>query len=193
MSKPTSNLRLFVAAYPPPEHVRMWTEHLRTLDLPAYRMTADEQVHLTMQFIGDTPTSEMDDVIESVARSASGIGRFALKPEELLALPERGPARLVALKTDAPAPMLELQRRLAHRLAKPARSKPGDRFLPHFTLCRFRSPASSGVAPQLRASLTAQRETVAQWPTFEIERVILMRSILRCEGAEHVQVHSATL
>src|SRR5690606_37699260 len=118
------DLRLFVAIYPPEGGkagqvgARDWLRALRKMDPPLanHRQTPPEQVHLTLQFIGDTPEGELDRVIESVERSASGIGPFELKPVRFMTLPPRGRPRLVALETDAPAGLLELQRRLAQRL-----------------------------------------------------------------------------
>src|SRR5690606_23530157 len=69
MAKPIANLRLFVAAYPPRETAEAMLEALRTLTLPDYRITPIEQVHLTLQFIGDTPARDLDETIESVRRA----------------------------------------------------------------------------------------------------------------------------
>ena len=117
MSKPSANLRLFVAIYPPPELSQQLIETVKQMDLPAHRLTPEAQVHMTVQFIGDTPARELDATVESVMRAASGLTAFDLTPMELIALPERGPARLIAAQTDSPPQLMELQRRLASRLA----------------------------------------------------------------------------
>ena len=65
MSRPTSNLRLFVAAYPPADVGHALIERASALSLqPRTRFTAAEQIHMTLQFIGDTPVAEMDNVQE---------------------------------------------------------------------------------------------------------------------------------
>jgi RNA 2',3'-cyclic 3'-phosphodiesterase len=184
MAKPSANLRLFVAAYPPAESaiaVAM-INALQPLALPPHRPTPVEQVHLTVQFIGDTPSKNLDATIESVQRAASGLSAFQLTPRMLLTLPERGPARLVALETDLPAPLLELHRRLVTRLARSARDRHADRFRPHFTLCRFQSPV-----PGLRI------EQAADISPFAIDRIVLMRSALSATGAQHHQVIACEL
>lgn len=170
-----STLRLFVAAHPPPEVACALLEALAPLGLPAHRAVPAAQIHLTLQFIGDTPAKRMAEVVESVERSCAGLEAFMLTPLRLIALPQTGPARLVAVETDAPAALLELHRRLAHRLAKNARERPGDKFLPHLTLCRFTSP---GPAP---ANLPAPLSVDA----FDVRHVTLLRSVLLPEGAEH--------
>jgi 2'-5' RNA ligase len=177
MSRPESNLRLFVAAYPPEDAARSMLRLLRKADLPDHRATPLEQVHLTIQFIGDTPAKDLERVIESVERSASGLRRFDLAPEHLVSLPQRGPARLVALETDAPAPLRELHRRLVTRLANAVRSKLDERFLPHFTLCRFRRPR---MMEPIRQALELE--------PFAVPRIVLMRSVLGPQGAVHHEV-----
>jgi RNA 2',3'-cyclic 3'-phosphodiesterase len=173
-------MRLFVAIYPPEETRRAMMDVLRTMNPPPdprHRLTPTDQVHMTVQFIGDTADCEVDNVIESVSRSASGVGGFQVKPRRLITLPERGPVRLIAMETDAPAPLLELHRRLAMRLAKTPRAKTGDRFLPHLTLCRF-----SGEARAERVD-----HAVALDP-FRVESLGVMRSILKPTGAEHIRM-----
>jgi len=177
MSKPIANLRMFVGLYPPPDAAASLAGLLEGLDLPAHRRTPVEQLHMTVQFIGDVPLAEVDGVVESVGRSASGLGAFELVPARLMSLPERGAARLVAVETDAPPIMMELHRRLVHRLAAQPRPRSGDRFVPHITLCRFASPAAG-----VRVDQPVRN---AAW---RIDRVRLMRSILRAEGAEHLLV-----
>lgn len=179
MARPASNLRMFVAAYPPPEFAQRALDMLREIELPPHRLTPVDQVHLTLQFIGDVPSKDLEGVIESVERSAAGLEAFTLTPSRLRRLPERGPARLVALETDAPPALLELHRRLVTRLARQAkpRREDADRFLPHLTLCRFNAPV---------ADLDVDRDApLDPWP---VTSVSLMRSTLAPQRASHRQV-----
>jgi 2'-5' RNA ligase len=183
MSPVGRNPRLFVAIYPPPEHVERLAAALGALDLPPHRLTPRAQVHLTLHFIGEVPASDLDDAIESVQRSAAGLPDFSLTTRRLITLPRRGPSRLVAAETDAPPTLLEAQRRLVTRLAARPRRRPGDRFTPHLTLCRFRSPARG-----LRIDVPVEAAGA-----FHVDRIALMRSVLRPEGAEHREVASVEL
>lgn len=182
MSKPVANLRLFVAVYPPPEMARQLLEMLGGMTLPAHRLTSLDQVHMTLQFIGDTPARELEATVESVTKAAGGLAAFDLIPQALIVLPERGPARLVAAQTDSPPTLLELQRRLAMRLAHHVRRKPADRFRPHLTLCRFKAPA--------RVRIPAKDLSHAP---FRVDQIALMRSTLTQAGAQHHAVASVRL
>jgi RNA 2',3'-cyclic 3'-phosphodiesterase len=182
MTRPVANLRLFAAVYPPAHLAERWRSALALRNLPAYKLVPVHQVHLTLQFIGDTPANALDDVIESIERSASGLRRFDLAAERVIVLPERGPARLVAVETTAHPTLLELQRRLAVRLARNVREHPGRGFRPHMTICRFRSPSRVRLVDEAIA-----RES------FAVDGIRLMRSTLHPEGAEHIEIAAIAL
>jgi 2'-5' RNA ligase len=182
VSRPRKNQRLFVAAYPPPALARSMLDLLDDIALPAHRRTPADQVHLTLQFIGDTPVNRLDETIESVEKATGGLAAGMLEPRRLVALPERGHARLIAVVLDASPSLLELQRRLATRLAHNVRARPGDRYLPHITLCRFRAPAPP---PALAADVELE--------AFPVTTVRVMRSALKPDGARHLEVASFEL
>jgi len=180
---PSRSLRLFVAVYPPPEVAAALVAALgRVGGLPAHRRVPAAQVHLTLQFIGDTPADHVDDVVETVTRAARGLGDFELTPQRLITLPPRGTARLVAAETDSPPGLLELHRRLVTRLARAPRGRPGDRFRPHLTLCRFATPSRVTALDAPLAGLG-----------FPVDHVALMRSALLPQGARHDRVAAITL
>lgn len=175
MAGPPTRLRLFVAAYPPAPIAARLLEQVKRLALPPGRPTVPEQVHLTLQFIGETDVRQVDEVSESVKRSAAGIDPFALTLGPLVALPKPSAPRLVAVTTDAPAPLREIVRRLAHRLARKPRKDAADRFAPHLTLLRFTgSPGRLELSPDALMS-----------EAFVVDEIRLMRSVLLPSGARH--------
>lgn len=175
-------MRLFVAAYPPADLVRRATELLGSFPLAPNRPTPEEQVHLTLHFIGDTPARDLEAVRESVARSAAGLGAFSLTPRRLTTLPQQGRPRLVALELDPEPTLLEIVRRLVKRLARAPRPRADDRFLPHMTLCRFAHTADP-------RPLSAE----VSLPAFEVSRIALMRSDLLPTGAVHRELAAFSL
>lgn len=166
--------RLFVAAYPPPDVAERLVLLLSSLSLPLHASTPHDQIHLTLQFIGDTPLQRLAEVTESVERSVSGLPGFTLSPLVLRTLPLKGPPRLIAVQTDAPPTLLEIHRRLVHRLARRPRDASAEPFLPHLTLARFNAglPASPLTVP-------------ADAPPFAVTDIRLVRSRLRTGGAIH--------
>ncbi len=182
MSRPRTNLRLFVAVYPPPELSAKLLAALQSHDLPEHRLVPPEQVHVTLHFIGDTPTKQLDATIESVQRATAGISAFDLTAQGLITLGPRGLARLVAAETDRPPELLEIQRRLVTRLARSPRRDATDRFRPHLTLCRLKKP-KRGI----------ELENPLDCISFVVDKVALMKSTLRSDGAQHHEIMSWAL
>ncbi|MBW2419646.1 MAG: 2'-5' RNA ligase family protein [Deltaproteobacteria bacterium] len=153
-------------------------------------MTPALQIHLTLHFLGDTPEGELEAVTESVSRSCAGLTAAELRATRFIALPKRGPARLIAVETDAPPSLLELQRRLVQRLALRPRARPGDRYLPHITLCRFRTPGHLGLDEEALSLADGACDAAAPFPLREVK---LVRSVLESGGARHYEVASVPL
>lgn len=176
------DLRLFVAIYPPAETARRMLDRLAALPLPPHRNVAVEMIHLTLLFIGQTDARQLDEVKESVARAASGVGVLRVTPTRIASLPSKGPARLVACLAECPASLMELHRRLARRLARTDRARRGEGYSPHLTLCRLVSPRKG---PAI--------DTPADVEPFDATEVRLVRSVLRSSGAVHGAVSTVSL
>lgn len=176
--------RLFVAAYPPPDLTARLLALLRQVTLPRHREVPPEQVHLTLQFIGDVDQRQYAEVRESVSRSCAGLPPIRMWPYRLATFhinnSPRRPARLVAAVLAGDPAMEELHRRLAHRLT--LKPKDRERFVPHLTIARF----SGGGAP---ISLALEVEL----PAVPVGQIHLVRSVLHPSGAEHRTLDSFTL
>lgn len=146
------------------------------------------QVHLTLLFLGRSAIRDLSQIEESIERSASGIPPFELVPDRLIALPERGPARVIAAQTPAPAALLELRRRLVRRLASASRREPNDRFVPHLTLARITPPSRVTLAPP-----NEDQAAGLSSGAFPVTSIHLMESRLHPSGAEHNSVAEVRL
>ncbi len=190
MPRERDTIRLFVAVYPPPEVAARLLGLLAPLHLPPHRATPPGQVHLTLQFVGETRRRDLKAAAESVERSCAGLAACTLVVSRLATVPDSpptAPPRLVAAFTDTPPTLLELHRRLAQRFAHHRKPERPDRYTPHLTLCRFpegtRRPAGAPWRVSLEGSL----------PGFPISEVRLMASHLRQTGAVHESVAVAPL
>ncbi|MFG0331184.1 MAG: RNA 2',3'-cyclic phosphodiesterase [Phycisphaerales bacterium] len=183
-SRDQSQLRLFIAIYPPRELAEAWLGALARFDLADHRLISPEHIHLTVLFVGSFPPRRLDEAVESVERSVAGVRPFELRPERMLTLPDDGALpRLVAIETDLPAALRECRDRLVRRFARHARRRPSERFRPHLTLCRFHRDATP-------TSLDAPVDGVESAP-FRVETVTLVKSTLHPKGARHEVVHRA--
>jgi RNA 2',3'-cyclic 3'-phosphodiesterase len=187
------SLRLFVALEPPAPVRRQLKLLAAELRRAAGRAARDvrwvlpEQIHLTLQFLGNAPEERLADVQRAVAEAAAlarplsllvrGAGGFpnARRPRVLWAGVEGEVEALGGLARDLGA-------RLA-RLGFPPEERP---FSPHLTLGRARDGAP-GLAGAL-ASL--QDRELGSWRAGE---VTLFRSHLSTAGARHEPLLRAPL
>lgn len=173
--------RVFIGVYPPLD----WAERARALaqtipESRAGRILDATAIHLTVLFVGEVADRRVAQMIESVDRAAAGIDAFVMHPTRLIALPERGAPRVLAIECDLPGPLREVHKRLVSRLA--ARPRHRDGFLPHLTVCRFGS-GSAADRPE-----TADAGHLG---AFDVREIRVMRSVLRPGGAVHAMVHRA--
>jgi len=164
-------------------------EHAARYQGATAQLVPPEQVHLTVHFLGNVPVRSLNETIEALDRAKKGLHAFALAPTEIITLPRSGPRgrpRLIAVETEGPADLLELQRRVALRFARTARERPGDRYLPHITLVRFKW--GGGGEPLGRPAGRGPMEGAAPPRLFNVHEFHLVKSVLHPDGAQHQSV-----
>jgi 2'-5' RNA ligase len=79
-------VRLFVAAYPPPDVRADFARVVRTLSVGqprppgrSVRLVPDDQWHLTLAFLGDVPDAEVDRAVAAVGSTAAGQGPASIR------------------------------------------------------------------------------------------------------------------
>lgn len=167
-------IRLFVGLELPPE-VKMALAMLRS-DLHGARWLRDDQLHLTLRFIGEVEPNTAEDIHDALHElefppievALRGVGVFGKL---------RQPRSVWAGVSNA-APLESLHRRVESALARIGLPGEDRRYIPHVTLARFkRRPA--GIERFL-----AQYEDFAA-PPFTAEHMTLFRSHLSQHGARY--------
>lgn len=172
--------RLFVALRPPPPVRRALLAPMG--GIPGARWQDDEQLHLTLRFIGEVERPVAEDVAASLAGihaaapllSIAGVGRFE----------HRG--RTDALWAGlAPSDALRhLQRKVEQACLRAGLPPERRAFLPHITLARFSRTA--GLAPEIDSWLAVHAGLTA--PPFAAPHLVLYQSHLGGEGARYEPV-----
>jgi 2'-5' RNA ligase len=174
--------RLFVAIRPP--------EPIRDLLIDAmdetsdFRWQSDEQLHLTLRFIGDVDRPVADDVADALGRIRSdrfqirvkGVGRFEQRNAGALwaGVEPKEPLAALAAKVERACQSvgLEPERRAFH---------------PHITLARWKGRRTREVESFL------ERRSGLVSPPFAVDRFILFESRLSRHGAHYEEVASYPL
>ena len=187
-------VRLFVAAELPDEfrrEVGRLASAVGALGIRGARPVRSEGAHLTLKFLGDVESRRVADALDAMRRAAARSAPFALRSGEVGAFPNADAPRVLWLGADGDLAAL---RRLRDDLEDCMASAgfPRDRrpFAPHVTAARIGDRAS---AADRKRVIEAARAVRLKPVEFTVERVSLMRSHRRPDGAVYVRLGEAAL
>ncbi|HXG41345.1 MAG TPA: RNA 2',3'-cyclic phosphodiesterase [Dehalococcoidia bacterium] len=181
--------RLFVALeLPPPvlEALASVQAALKAQGLEGLRWVRPQGIHLTLKFLGETPSSRLDELLRALEEAAAGTGPLRLSLAGLGTFAgRRGPRVLwVGLQGDLQR-LAGLQRRVEENMSRlrfPREERP---FSPHLTLARVPDQDSARVAVPLERAVRAVKVPPV---TMSLSEVSLMRSHLLPSGAVYERV-----
>ena len=169
--------RLFVALRPPPP---IRAALAATMDgVPRARWQHDEQIHLTLRYIGEVDRRVAEEVVLALGHvhaapveiALSGVGAFDHK------------GRIDALWAGVAPPdaLAALHRKIDHALVRLGLAPEGRAYLPHITLARLSRGA--GVDPEI--DQWRARHAGLSSPPFTLDHFTLFESHLGGEAAQY--------
>lgn len=169
--------RLFVAIRPPEDIRDLLVDAMD--DSPALRWVGEEQLHLTLRFIGEVERPVANDIAASLDRlrspafalRLSGVGKFEKR---------NGGALWAAISPKEPVTALaaKVERALQQAGLEPERRA----FTPHITLARWNRRNAEAVEAFVRRNSDLHSEP------FTVDRFILFESKLSRHGAHYEEV-----
>ena len=145
--------------------------------VPGARAVPEDQIHLTLRFIGEVEPSALVDIKQSLqglesnslTLSIRGTGHF----------PPRGQPRVLWAGIDPAGDVIILRNRVNNRLSLCGIKPEQRKYHPHVTLARLKTASPKRVAGFLAAN------SVLESPPFVVDRVLLYSSTLHPAGAIH--------
>ncbi len=145
--------------------------------VPGARPVAEDQLHLTLRFIGDVDGATFQDIREGlwqlpappVVLSVNGVGHF----------PPRGKPRILWAGIASSAELIGLRNRVNHILRECGISPEGRKYHPHITLARLKNSSPHRVARFL------SQNSMLSTPPCTVHQLTLFSSILSTKGAVH--------
>lgn len=188
------NLRLFVALAFPDEvraELRRVAGEMRAFAPHGARWANMDGAHLTLRFIGSTPTAAAAPLGEAVACAAEGIAPFELSLASAGVFPPRGTPRVLWVGVGGALDALTSLRNSVEDALKTAGIPREERnFAPHVTLARVNAKLSRDEAEALREAVASLN--VHPIP-FAANEVGLYHSDLLPTGAVYTRLASARL
>ncbi len=166
--------RLFVAIRLPEQVTDALVDTMEALE--GARWQSEEQLHLTLRFIGEVERPVAEDIAQALSRIAfapfplalSGVGHFERKGHPHAIWAGVAPSRALG----------ELQQRVEHACRAAGLEEERRRFIPHVTIARL-NRASGDIAPWLA------RHAGLSPPPFEVRQITLVESQLTDKGSHY--------
>lgn len=146
-----------------------------------YKWTPCNSLHITLHFFGETEPEQKKRILEVLPEVFKKQPPVPVRLEGLDAFPEKEEPRIIFadVHSDSFPLLMPLQSRVVEALAQ-AGFQTGERlYRPHVTLCRIKRVHEDDWK---RESWTFERTALAV-----IGRVVLYRSLLKPEGAVHLE------
>lgn len=185
-------MRLFVAIELDEKARALLEDYQRQLAVlgRAVRWVQPEQIHLTLQFLGEVPDAQVPEIAQALDGLA-GHAPFEFQIEGVGTFGSPRSPRVIWVGVHMPNPPLaSVQKACEDGLAKMGFAPEGRAYRPHLTLGRVKDPKAGREIGEAIAGLQSQDGG----PLVQTaDHVILFESILRPEGSQYAAVHKVIL
>lgn len=156
------------------------------------RWVRPEGIHLTLKFLGDTPSDRLEEVKVALRAAAQGVSPFEISVEDLGCFPHtRGP-RVVWLGVKEPTGALQsLWQAVEQRVAPLGWPTESRGFHPHLTLGRVQRRA--GNSERRALGELVERAKLGRLATMSVRSVCFIKSDLRPSGAVYTTLDEVEL
>ncbi len=159
---------------------------LRAVSTPqTVRWVVPQNIHLTLHFLGDTASEDVEKIRAVMAETASTCPPFTLTLGRLGCFPNTRRVRIVWVDlTGQVETLLTFQQNLGEQLRACIGFSPETRpYSPHLTLGRVKKKLPARHLTQLSQILQQEQSKVGQLANLEVMEVSLIKSELKSGGA----------
>ncbi|MBC3541626.1 RNA 2',3'-cyclic phosphodiesterase [Rufibacter sediminis] len=162
------SLRLFVAAQLPDEVKTYLGQARQAYENPAIRAVPEQNLHLTLYFLGNVPATEDTYIRQTLAQVSQKHQTFTLTLDRLEPGPKPSSPRLIWARFQQNEAFSRLSQELTNVLSSVPPKQ--EKFIPHVTLCRFKK---EGPVPRDLPLITPSEEIL-----FPVSSIALWQSQL---------------
>ena len=162
--------RLFLAVNLP-DHIRFCLASLLVEQIPDCNPIADEDYHMTLNFIPKCSVDKVDRAIRNIRFPS-----FDIQLQTPSAFPSLDHPRVVVVLADFSQKLIELQKEISHALKQNCIKHDTKQFNPHVTIARI--PGKDAVERnKATVNMFLDENKVFYSPAFEVEEFALMESL----------------
>jgi 2'-5' RNA ligase len=157
------------------------------LPKPLVRWVAQQNVHLTLKFLGDVSSTNLERLAEAVGKEAASHGMFSISVGGLGAFPSTRRARVIWLGLKAPPDLEALWRGMEAVTTQLGYDQEERPFSAHLTVGRVGQNVSAADLQHIRAVLEAAK--VGEIGTLQVDAVHIFKSDLRPGGSVYTNLY----
>ena len=189
-----SRLRAFIAVELPLEirqNVQQATSSLRRDTGSLIRWVALENMHLTLKFLGDIPSENVEVLTHMIHTQADSFNSFDIHLSGIGFFPGPKRPRVIYIGIQAPAALEAFQRQMESATRRLGYTPEERAFAPHLTIGRVRQHVSANERQKIRHAL--EESTIDSPGTARVNSVHLYKSDLKPNGPVYTKLYSAPL
>jgi len=190
MPKSIDYWRFFIAIELPPSVRHQIKSHIDRLraEFPTVRASwaREENIHLTLKFLGDTPVEKVQACSKALKHAASKIAPFEMETSGCGAFPPHGQPKVlwigISSEAQQEAPLHKLYDAIEDECATDGFARETRAFHPHLTIARLRHPQGA------RRLAHVHKEIGFAPLSVRVQDVCLIRSELSSEGSRYTVI-----
>jgi len=190
-----SLLRTFIAVEIPrplQETIQQKTKSLRqSIGSSIVRWVPSENIHLTLKFLGDVSSANIDKLTQMLHALADACPSFDVHLSGLGSFPSPKRPRVLIVEIQAPAELEALWRSVESEATRLGYESEKHGFSPHLTLGRVRQNSSTSDQQKIRKAL--EKSKIDSLGTARVDSVHLYKSELKSTGSVYTKLYSAPL
>ncbi len=140
----------------------------------------DENIHITLQFLGETEESIIPDIKEALYKILAPYSPFYIKIADVGCFPSGRRPRIIWVGMEESQPLINIYKDISGEMVKFGYQKEERGFTPHLTIGRVKSNRNMG---ELLSKL--EEFKITDFPDFEVRNITLMKSELKPSGAKY--------
>jgi 2'-5' RNA ligase len=193
------NYRTFIAIELPADirlQIKTYVDQLRSA-FPGVRASwsREDNLHLTLKFLGDVPVSRIDDLSQACAEAAGKVDPFELAISGCGTFPPHGKPKVLwigvryagvpsasgslAPTSDTRDPLVSLHLTIESGCAAAGFARESRPYHPHLTIARIREARDS------RALAEHHQQCSFAAQMFRVAEIVILRSELSSKGSKH--------
>lgn len=150
--------------------------------------TRTDGMHLTLKFLGDVDSTQIDIIADAVQRATIGMSPFFISIVGAGGFPNLHKPRVLWVGVEQRhGVVVEMQQKIEEELTKVGIPKEERKFSPHLTLGRVKIfQGVDGICNRLKELSFAEE-------TFQVSEIVVMRSDLKSDGAVYTPLKTIEL